>query len=138
MKEILLKKEIQKISGDLVRNAEELADNYLDKDLKENQIRNVINVASSAGSVLEVINFIKYQIGRCSPNKEWRYKKGAGEETFGKRLIHELTKLKEEAEKIVKRLNKNGFSEMVEEVWLKLTELYLGYLNRYFKYLKES
>jgi hypothetical protein len=75
MRELFLRREIQKAGGDLVLDAQKLADEtefYLDEDFKENQIRNVINVAASSQSVPAVTNFIKFQIGRSKQNEGWR------------------------------------------------------------------
>lgn len=135
MRKLILKREIQKISGELVEDAEELLENtqlYQNKEFKENQIRNVINVAAGSGSVPVVTNFIKYQIGR---HKEWQHK------DFGETLIKKLDKLEGNAGKLIRRvdqetkgLQETDVDEEAREVWLELVRHYLGYLNRYFKY----
>lgn len=145
LRTLLLKKEIQKVSGELVEGAQKLADDtqfyHQENDFKENQIRNVMNVAAECGSVLVVTNFIKYQIGRTtSKDKGWKYN------GFGKKLIEKLEEvLKGLAEKVVREANQEtkGFSEAdtiieTQEVWLELVRLYLGYLNRYFKYRQKE
>lgn len=143
MRKLILKREIQKISGRLVEEAEELAKEtrfYEDDDFKENQIRNVINVAAGGGGVPVVTNFIKYQIGRTtSKDKGWR------RNHFGEELIQKLDGLKGDAEKVVNQANQEvkgsqgtDIPEEVREVWIELARLYLGYLNRYFKYRQEK
>jgi len=95
---------------------------YENSDFKESQLRNVINVASSSRSVQVVLNFIKYQIGR---RKEWQHA------NFGECLLDRLIRLSSIAQQIASRLGVKGSEE---EIHLRLVELYLGYMNRYFKY----
>lgn len=99
---------------------------YENEKFKESQLRNVINVASSSRSVPVVLNFIKYQIGR---REEWQHKK------FGEYLLDRLIRLSPTAQQIASRPEVKGSEE---EIHLRLVELYLGYMNRYFKYKSKS
>lgn len=142
MRKLILKREIQKISGELVEKAEKLlgSKESLNKDfIKENQIRNVINVTIGCESISVVTNFIKYQIGRSNKDQGWKYN------NFGETLITELKGLEGYAEKVVRQADQEtpGFqaantTEEVREVYIELARLYLGYLNRYFKYWQEK
>jgi hypothetical protein len=124
MLDLKTQRKIKSKSGDLVKNAEKLVDETkIFNKLKEHQLGNIINIATTTHTVLVVTNFIKYQIGR---HPEWRH----GE--FGKRLIEKLESLEAVAKEIA------GNTPMVNEVWINLVRLYLGYLNRYFIYKQKT
>lgn len=118
-------KKFSRKKGDLAEDAKFFMDDFdqtlWKNQLKENQLRNVINIANETECVPVVTNFIRYQIGRHS---EWR------KENFGERLIEKIDNLKESAKEIDER--------DVDDAWIKLTRLYLGFMVRYYKYLVEK
>ncbi|MBC8234826.1 hypothetical protein H8E77_35220 [bacterium] len=127
---------IKKHEGELVEDAQQLVDdsNIFNKsaDFEESQLRNVLEVANQTECVEVVENFILYQIGRDSSGKKWKY---GG---FGESLVDKIKsgRVYGISDKIVKELKLQD--SKVDEVWLKLTRLYLGYLNRYFIYRKKT
>lgn len=129
MQQLQIQREIGKTEGDLIEDAVSLID---DKEpfnsMEESQLRNVLDVASAANSVDVIDVYIKYQIGRSNQNAKWRHN------DFGESLIKQINKfLKDKAENIA---NSCDAGDKKEEIWLKLTRLYLGHLNRYFVYKK--
>jgi hypothetical protein len=101
--------------------------------MKENQIRNVLNVAEEGRSVEVVTNFIRYQIGRSSKGQQWQYK------GFGLRVIEDIeTGIVAQAADRAAEQAAQAISEEVDkaalrrEAYLELTRYYLGYLNRAF------
>jgi hypothetical protein len=105
-------------------------------DMRENQIRNVLNVAEESVSVEVVANFIRYQIGRSSGGRQWQYN------GFGLRVIEDIeTGVVAEAARSVgegaaSRIEKLGgeadAQALCDEAYVELTRYYLGYLNRAF------
>lgn len=101
--------------------------------LEKNQFRNLLNVSQQSPSVEVVINFIRYQIGRSG--RDWN------DNNFGHRVIEDLRgKVAEIAGQVVKDVRAKGMAisdERQQQVYVQLTQLYLGYLNRAFFYGKE-
>ena len=107
-------------------------------DMKENQLRNVVNVASVSKGVEVVTNFIRYQIGRSSSGKQWQYN------GFGERVIRDIEEgvvakgAQQSAEVAFEEIEKrNGTADkkqLCEEGYVLLMKQYLGYLNRAFYY----
>ena len=139
MSEILkIQKAIKEHESELVKDAQKLVDDsniFKNENFEESQLRNVLEVANQTECVEVVENFILYQIGRDSNDKKkWKWKYNG----FGKSLVD---KIKESeivygiADEIVKELKLKD--SKIDGVWLKLTRLYLGYLNRYFIYRKK-
>ncbi len=126
---------IKKHEGELVKDAQQLVDDsniFKSGDFEESQLRNVLEVANQTECVEVVENFILYQIGRDSSGKKWKYR------GFGESLVDKIKsgRVYGITDKIVKELKLQD--SKVDEVWLKLTRLYLGYLNRYFIYRKNT
>ncbi len=113
-----------------------------DSEMEENQIRNVLDVAIESDHIEVVTNFIRYQIGRSEIGKKWRY----GD--FGEKVIEDIESgvVKEcamlaskKALEEIKKRNGNADQEYLNNVaYVKLTALYLGYLNRAFYYCKKA
>ena len=132
-----LKREIDRVTDDLVGVAKKLVDEKLTVTeagrtkldaggLREAQLRNVINVAGSTESVELVKNFIRYQIGRQGGG--WRHR------GFGEALIERIEK---EIAGLAERVAREAQTE-VEPAYIQLVRLFLGYLNRYFVYLDKT
>jgi hypothetical protein len=99
-------------------------------NMKESQIRNVVNVAAGSVSIEEVTNFIRYQIGRRDTSRAWTHG------SFGKSLIADI-----ETGAIKSALD-NVFQSVptadLVSVRSRLIALYLGYLNRCFVYASKT
>jgi len=146
--EMKKQREIKQKSGELIRKAQELIDKEVNglhiydkktegnkkKDiLEENQIRNVLDVALVADceEVIEV--FIKYQIGRSGENSKWRFG------NFGELLVKSMKKdIYDIAAQIAGELQLSDNEIEINDIWLRLIKLYLGYMNRYFYYKKNT
>lgn len=99
--------------------------------LQNSQMQNLLGVTRETGSVEVVKNYIRYQIGR--QQKTWGFH-GPDKVTFGEQIITDLDELRGRAVTIVKDVG--GQPEDINRVWMRLTQLYLGNLNRYFRYAK--
>jgi hypothetical protein len=132
-----LKREIDRVTDDLVREAKKLVDEKLTVTkagqirldaggLREAQLRNVINVADGTGSVELVKNFVRYQIGRQGGG--WRHR------GFGEALVERIDK---EVAGLAQRVAHEAQAE-VGQTHIQLVRLFLGYLNRYFVYLDKT
>ena len=107
-----------------------------DRAMRENQIRNVVDVALATQSLDVVTNFIRYQMGRSGGNQAWLHN------NFGQKVVQDL----ENSEGVVQRLlatvteevhrqvQEADEAEVRHEAQLRLVRLYLGYLNRWFYY----
>jgi hypothetical protein len=106
--------------------------------MMENQIRNVVNVATEAKSIVDVTNFIRYQIGRSNSDRQWQYNR------FGQQVIEDIEdgiveKCAQQAAELVSgEIEKRGgnvdITPLCGEARLILMQQYLGYLNRKFSY----
>ena len=107
-----------------------------DRAMRENQMRNVVDVAMSTQSLDVVTNFIRYQMGRSGGNQAWLHN------DFGQKVVHELEgreglvyKLTTEAtEEVYRQVQEADPREIRRQAQLRLVRLYLGYLNRWFYY----
>jgi hypothetical protein len=111
---------------DLIKAAAEKVPILEGKGMKENQIRNLVNVATGTTSLEAVSNFIRYQIGR--DKNRWQ--------DFGKMVIHDLESgaIREALERVMKSVHEADR----ESVRAELVRLYLGYLNRCFTYADKT
>jgi hypothetical protein len=101
--------------------------------MRENQIRNVLNVAVETRSVEVVVNFIRYQMGRSSQGKTWLYN------GFGQQVIADIEgpvgeAAKQVAKEVAEAVSDTDAKAICRDAHLALTRLYLGYLNRCFYY----
>jgi hypothetical protein len=111
-------------------------------DMRENQIRNVLNVAEESRSVEVVTNFIRYQIGRSSGGRQWQYN------GFGLRVIEDIEEgvVAECAEAVgaqaaarIEELGGEADAQgLCAEAYVELTHYYLGYLNRAFYFCDKT
>ncbi len=128
MKELLIRRTLDKMDGDLVNIATRLveetgiAGKQDGKEImQDRQLRNVIAVAEDTQSVAVVENFVKYQIGR---HDQWRHNE------FGERLLKDLRELRERADKL------KDAAVSKEELAIQMVRRYLGYLMRHFVYVQ--
>jgi hypothetical protein len=100
------------------------------EDMRESQIRNLVNLATASRSVEEVTNFIRYQIGRDAKEKTW------GHNGFGKAVIADIEtgQVKAALEAVVKSVPDADLIATRSD----LIALYLGYLNRCFIYASKT
>ncbi len=105
-----------------------------DKTMRENQIRNVLDVAMSNPGIDVVTNFIRYQMGRSGGNQAWLYN------NFGQKVVEDIEKgvvpgiAAEVADEVHREVQEVERDEVMHEARLRLVRLYLGYLNRWFYY----
>ena len=97
--------------------------------------RNVLNVATDLGSGIEVTkNYIRYQLGRSGANRMWSDTAG-GKISFAVALVKEIEALGEDAKNIVESIGEDPTTDSgkdrVQQVHLRLMQLYLGNLARY-------
>jgi hypothetical protein len=111
--------------------------------MEKNQLRNLLNVAVQSRSVEVVINFIRYQIARNE--SAW----GKGPEDFGHQVIEDIrsavkgfaaTTVTEVQAHLAaaEQLGQAEAEALHQAAYVRLTQLYLGYLNRAFYYGKET
>lgn len=106
------------------------------RDMEVSQLRNLLSVAVESRSVEVVVNFIRYQIARNS--RAW----GISKEDFGHQVITDLRRpVKEMSEKVMRRLRVAAgdipaVNELEPRVYMRLVQLYLGYLNRTFYFAR--
>lgn len=137
-RELLLEAHIQKQLTKIVIKANEMALKLKDnKAMEEHQLRNVLNVANETRTVEVVINFIRYQIAR--KKDAWGTKK----DDFGHELIDILrTTLPKWTEIVLKEMQTQApdqcehIQAMRDTIQATLMQLFLGYLNRAFSYVK--
>src|SRR5437868_4091498 len=100
------------------------------EEMRESQIRNLVNLAAASRSVEEVTNFIRYQIGRDTKGKTWAYN------GFGKAVITDIEtgQAREALEAVIRDVPGADLVAVRSE----LIALYLGYLNRCFIYASKA
>jgi len=138
-RELLLEQGISQQLDTLVRQANTTAALLKNNNrMEESQLRNLLNVAVESRSREVVINFIRYQIARSG--SAW----GTGPGDFGHKVIDDIqSKVKTCTEQAVKYVqDRVGSSAAVEslhdEAYIRLIQLYLGYLQRAFYYGKKT
>lgn len=101
-----------------------------EEEMRESQIRNLVNLAASSRSVEEVTNFIRYQIGRDVRGRAW------GHNGFGKAVIEDIEsgQVRKALEAVVREVPNADLVAVRSE----LISLYLGYLNRCFVYASKT
>jgi hypothetical protein len=139
LRQLMMRQAIAREGGTVVRAAGS-AIRLLSPDKKsgmlKNQVGNVVSVAVEAQNVDVITNFIRYQIGRASEDKTWRYR------GFGLQVIQDIEGKESPVGKAARRVA-CAVAEQVadtdkkavcEDAHLELARLYLGYLNRCFVY----
>ena len=117
-----LRLEIEKRLDILIEDAQDLVEETgVYKEVEENQMRNLLEMALSVDSVKALEVFIQYQIGRKKLPS-----------TFGDGLIEKIRGLEETTKEITKQ------QTIDKDIWLALIRQYLGYMNRYFVYRRKE
>lgn len=137
-RDLLLQQAIEHRLDGLVKLANQTAALLEKTSMEKNQLRNLLNVAVTSSSPEVVINFIRYQIAR--EGNKW----GKGQNDFGhvliKRLRDDVKKWADDvAQEVKKKMPSAPESERLPHVaYVRLMQLYIGYLNRAFYYGKEA
>ena len=131
---LMMEREIGLQMEKLIPKMQEIARGYNLRNEKS-PFRNVLNVATEPGSGIEVTkNYIRYQLGRSGANRMWSDTSG-GDKNFAVALVDEIDALSKNAEEIVKTMGEdphNGSGkDRLQQVHLRLMQLYLGNLARY-------
>lgn len=110
-------------------------------EMRENQLRNVVNASISAASVEEIAAFILYQMGRSKHSRQWLYG-DFGDEVVKELLEKGVKKAAQQAEERARHLIGDKTvpepEKLFEEAHLALARQYLGYLNRMFYFASRS
>lgn len=144
LREIALSREIDRQLDTIVQVAGSLAAQLKDSSMRENQLRNVLDVALHTDSIEVVGNYIRYQIGRGGSWKSGNFGEnviavlgdGGPVHRIAKRAAGEAHKTLQEAE-AANKLDKAVLPKLTvleAEARVQLTRLFLGYLNRWFLY----
>lgn len=129
-KELAVQREIRQAEDNLVQWIETALEegqytNRGDKKLEESQFRNLLRVAETTESPEVIKNFLRYQVGR---EEKW----GRGKNSLAEKIIHDINHaLRKQAETIQAKTNYSNLNE----IWIQLIRLYLGYGARRLKYL---
>ena len=128
--ELAVQKGIRQAEDDLVQWIEKALEDgkYTktgDKKLEESQFRNLLRVAETTESPEVIKNFLRYQVGR---EEKW----GRGKDSLADKIIHDIDHaLRQQA----KTIQSETHAERLNEIWIQLIRLYLGYGARRLKYL---
>ncbi len=137
-RDLLLQEAIDRQLDTLVRQANQTAALLEKTRMEKNQLRNLLNVAVTSRSPEVVINFIRYQIAR-EQDKWSRHSAG-----FGHTVIEDLRGIVAQLAARVEETVKNEMPHAPQAetlrhtAYVRLMQLYLGYLNRAFYYGKET
>lgn len=144
LREIALSREIDRQLDAIVQVAGSLAVQLQGSSMRENQLRNVLDVALHTESVEVVGNYIRYQIGRGGSWKSGNF----GESVIsalghGGQVQRIANKAAQKAHKTLKEAQNAGklgnealpdMADLANEARVQMTRLFLGYLNRWFLY----
>ena len=135
-----IEREISKQMEKIIPKMQNFSKSYnLERVREKSPFRNVLNVATDPGGGIEVTkNYIRYQLGRSGANRMWSETAGRNE-SFAVVLVKKIEALGKDAEDIVKKIdedpNNEADKDMIQQVHLRLMQLYLGNLARYQAYL---
>jgi hypothetical protein len=141
--ELALKQAIDRQLDALVRRANQtvLILSAEPRGLKENQLRNVVNVAGHADSIEALLNFIRYQIAR---ERGWRIKRSGDPKDFGHQVIADIqTEVRAAALRAAQSVHAllgtaaPGEEDLFHQAYPRMAEQYLAYLNRAFYYCEK-
>lgn len=137
-RELLLGQAVKRRNDVIVRKATEtvllLEGN---RDMEVSQLRNLLNVAVESESIEVVINFIRYQIARGG--RAW----GTRKDEFGHTVIADLRgPIAAAAGAVVKEVGPQlpdaDGDRLQADAYMRLVQLYLGYLQRSFYFAKRT
>lgn len=133
-KNLRMEREISLQMEKLIPKMQALAKSYNLRN-ERSPFRNVLNVATDPGSGIEVTkNYIRYQLGRSGANRMWSDTAG-GDVSFAVALVTEIEKLGRDAKGIAQTIgedpNTDSGKDRIQQIHLRLMQLYLGNLARY-------
>ncbi len=133
--ELAKRKAIARQLDELIRAGSRNVEILEGSEMKESQIRNVVNVAAASESIEEVTNFIRYQIGRDTRKRTWAYSQSGGR-GFGAAIIADIET--GQVSTAVEAVMRDVPAADRVDVRSQLIALYLGYLNRRFIYADKT
>ncbi|MGF1482364.1 MAG: hypothetical protein ACFB4I_23275 [Cyanophyceae cyanobacterium] len=128
--ELAVQKKILQVEEKLVQWVEKALKegkyyNKGEKKLEESQFRNLLRVAQTTESPEVIKNFLRYQVGR---DEKW----GRGEGSLAEKIIDDIDcSIQEQAASIQTQTSHKSLNE----IWIRLIRLYLGYGQRRLVYL---
>lgn len=142
---LLIEREVRYQLDSIIQKMQKSAQKYDigQQSDKRSPLRNILVAATDRTASLEVIkNTIRYQIGRREGSDVWKIERDGSR--FGEIVIQELDGLREDVEEILSRieaslqpdspvktyLSSDDRQREVQDLHLKLAQLYLGYLVR--------
>ena len=148
LRELALNRAIDDQLDGIVRGAGSLAILLKGSDMGKSQLRNALNASLQTGSVEVVNNFIRYQISR---EKGWR-ENGFGEQVIAAlghgQVVHKgaMSAAKSATEHLEHAVKEGRLAQdelpsveyLAQVAYVRLTRLFLGYLNRWYLVGKEG
>ncbi|HLB49396.1 MAG TPA: hypothetical protein VJL59_20485 [Anaerolineales bacterium] len=136
-RELRISREVDGSLNSILADMQKLMDDTRihESGMEVHQMANLVAVAQETDSVEVVKHYIRYQLGRDSQNKTWRWRLGSGK-NFGEQLVDRLDGLRDRAQLIVSEAKGDRPAE--DRTWMTLTRLYIGHMRRYFVYRKKS
>jgi hypothetical protein len=137
-----LDKEIQSQLETIIPQMQGIAQEFeIEKADKKSPFRNILSFSLETSSLEAIKTQIRYQIGRSESSRVWKIKKPRG--VFAAVIADKLGELIEDAKNVLNRIKDNLEEEdalkeyikarealLEQNIHLKLTRLYLGYLAR--------
>jgi hypothetical protein len=127
----------------ILKRMQDMAKNFgIEKTDEKSPFKNVVNVATDPTSSLEVIKtYIRSQVGRSGSSPIWKVIKD--KKLFAAAVVEQINSLEKDAQQILENIEshlskdshlytyfKKDEAKLKNELHLKLTQLYLGYLSR--------
>jgi hypothetical protein len=138
-----IERELGRAMDNIIPTIQSLAKEFGIAELdKKSPFRNILAVSVESGSSLEVIkNYIRYQVGRSGSSPIWKHK--SGQRFFAEAVIDQINGLLKDATEVLSQV-KSGMPQehelvvylevkqgkLIQDLHLKLTQKYLGYLAR--------
>ncbi|MEQ9669534.1 hypothetical protein [Coleofasciculus sp. G2-EDA-02] len=137
-----LDKEIEFQLNTIIPRMQDIAQEFeIEKADKKSPFRNILSFSTETFSLEAIKTQIRYQIGRSESSRVWKIQKPRG--IFASVVVNQLEELIKDAKDILSRV-KNSLREedalkeylgaretlLEQDIHLKLTRLYLGYLAR--------
>lgn len=102
--------------------------------LENTQIRGLVGIAESSGSIADILDAIKMRVGRDTAEKGW------GKEGVGRRLVERLRSLRFVVDTFIKDhpIAKAEDSDIGRLLHLQLCRIFLKHLAAHFEYAKRT
>jgi hypothetical protein len=134
--EIKISRGVDGLLNSILKDMQELVDKTRihESGLEVNQMANVVSVVQETDSVEVLKHYVRYQVGRDTQNKAWRWQAG-GAKNFGEQLVDRLDWLRDLAQGIASEVK--GDAAVTDRTWMILARMYVGHMRRYFHYQKK-